>query len=204
MVNLGSAYDVYKAEQANPFASCAESWSVGLWSGYHIMTAPQNTQIINVSFKPGGAYPFLQLPLAELNNQIVALDAIWGNLAGEIRQRLYAAPTIQARFALQALSDSIGISQKHLIAQFKRMVGGTPKELARLYRFQRVLHRLDPTRPVDLSLVPRQSSYYDQSHLSKEFEAFTGHNPTDYLRLRDQVYVEHPEQDHYTNQLPTG
>lgn len=243
MVNLGNAYQVYKAgpggAPAKPFAACAESWSVGLWSAYHIMDTPVDMQVINVSFKPGGAYPFLRLPLTELHNQIVSLDAIWGRLAAEIRERLYAAPTIQARFALleqyllarlseaphglnvvqyavaeiarhhgalsiQALSDHIGISQKHLVAQFKRMAGGTPKELARLYRFQHVLHSIDPAKPVDWTWVARRSRYYDQSHLSKDFEAFTGYNPTDYLRLRHQIHIEHPEQARYLHQLPTG
>jgi methylphosphotriester-DNA--protein-cysteine methyltransferase len=46
--------------------------------------------------------------------------------------RFALARIVQRRGALsiQALSDQIGISQKHLITQFKRLVGGTPKEVA--------------------------------------------------------------------------
>src|SRR5262245_44920650 len=100
MVNFGDAFHVYEADHARPLAACTESWLVGLWSAYHIMDTPQNTQILNVSFKPGVAYPFLRLPLSELHNQFVSLDTIWGQFAAEIRERLYAAPTIQSRFAL--------------------------------------------------------------------------------------------------------
>src|SRR5260370_26222049 len=64
------------------------------------MAWPQNMHLLTVSFKPGGAYPFLQLPQSELHNQIISLDTIWGRWAAEIRERLYGAPTIQARFAL--------------------------------------------------------------------------------------------------------
>lgn len=40
------------------------------------------------------------LPLSELNRQVVPLAALWGRGAAEIRERLYATPTIQAGFAL--------------------------------------------------------------------------------------------------------
>lgn len=239
MINFGDAYLVYEADQAVPFATCADSWSVGLWNAYHVMDWPDHMQILNVSFKPGGAHPFLQLPLSELHNQIVSLDTIWGDVAGEIRERLYSAPTVQARFALlehllldrlyevprelklvryavdeiarnhgalsiRALSDDIGISQKHLITQFKRLVGGTPKELARIYRFKHILYTINPTQPVDWSQVAYQSHYYDQSHFNKDFEAFTGHNPTNYLCLLRQLHVEYPELAPYPQHLPTG
>jgi AraC-like DNA-binding protein len=239
MVNFGDAFHVYNRDDAKPFATCAESWSVGLWSKYHIMDLPINMQIINVSFKPGGAYPFLQLPLAEMHNQIVSLDAIWGRFAAEVCERLYAAPTTQARFALlerlllarlcaaphglnvvqyaiaqmtrthgtlsiRALCDDIGISQKHLITQFKRFVGATPKELARLYRFRHVLASIDPTRPVDWKVLARQSRYYDQSHFNRDFEALSGHTPTGYLQLRSQIHAAHPERTKYLDHIPTG
>jgi AraC-like DNA-binding protein len=191
-----------------------------------------------VSFKPGGAYPFLQLPLSELHNQVVPLDALWGHWAAEIRERMYAAQTIEARFALleqyllgrlseaphglnavqyalaqiarwcgalsiRALSDQMGISQNHLGTQFKRLVGGTPKELARLYRFEHVLRSIDPTQPVDWTRAAYESHYYDQSHFNKDFLEFTGHNPTEYLRLRRRVHDENPQRAEYLRLLPT-
>jgi AraC-like DNA-binding protein len=240
-VNLGGAFQVYEANQTQPFAICTESWWAGLRNAYHVIEWPSDIQIFIVDFKPGGAYPFLQLPLSELHNQVVSLEVIWGNFAAEIRERLYAAPTLKARFALleqlllsrlreapapygldavqyavaeiakrhgalsiRALSDHIGISQKHLIEQFKRMVGGTPKELARIYRFQYVLHSIDPTQSVDWGLVALQAHYYDQSHFINDFEAFTGQRPTDYLRLRRHVHAENSENASCFLQLPTG
>lgn len=237
-VNFGGAIRAYEAGQAEPFATCSDSWWVGLWSTYHVVDWPPDIEFFGVSFKPGGAYPFLQIPLSELHNRVVSLDAIWGHFAAEIRERLYAAPTIQAQFALlerfllarlcesphglhaveyaiaeiarqhgtlsiRALSDQMGISQNHLNTQFKRLVGGTPKEVARLYRFQHALHSIDPTQPVDWTRVAHQSHYYDQSHFNKDFIAFTGHNPTDYLRLRRQVHVENPRHASYVLLLPT-
>lgn len=239
MINFGSPYPIYEPDRAQPLVTCAESWSVGLWDSYHIMDMPREMRILNVSFKPGGAYPFLQIPLSELHNQIVSLDAIWGHQAAEIRERLYDASTTAARFTLMeqlllqrlqaaptgfnavqyavdviarsggavgigALSDHIGISQKHLIAQFKHRVGGTPKALARLYRFRNVLYTLNPAQPVDWTRIAHNCGYYDQSHFNKDFEAFTGHNPSDYLRLRRLYNAAYPAKIPHAAHLPIG
>jgi AraC-like DNA-binding protein len=241
-INLGGPIRAYKAGQTEPFMVGSDSWGVGLWSAYHVVDWPEDIQFFGVSFKPGGAYPFLRLPLSELHDGVVSLDALWGYLAAEVRERLYAVPTIQERFVLleqlllarlsealaksshdfqtvhyaldqlrlqhgtlsiKALSDKIGISQNHLTTQFKRLVGGTPKEIARLYRFQHVLQMINPLQPVDWTQVAHQSLYYDQSHFNKDFMAFTGHTPTDYLRLRRQVYAESPQHAWYFRALPT-
>jgi AraC-like DNA-binding protein len=241
-INLGGPIRAYKPGQTEPFMIGSDSWGVGLWSAYHVVDWPQDIQFFGVAFKPGGAYPFLRVPLSELHDGVISLDEIWGYFAREIRERLYDMPTIKDRFALleqlllarlsetlardtqdfqtvhyalaqldarhgalsiKALSDQIGISQNHLKTQFKRLVGGTPKEIARLYRFQHVLQSIDPLNPVDWTQVAHQSFYYDQSHFNKDFTAFTGHTPTDYLRLRRQVYAESPQHAWYFRALPT-
>lgn len=228
MINLGYPFDVYKPDQAEPFITCTDSWWVGIWNTYHSVDWPPNVQFYGVHFKPGGTYPFLQMPLSEISSQVVPLDALWGHFASELRERLSAAPTLQAGFALleqlllarlkeapyglsvvqhalaeiaqrhgglsiRALSDRIGISQNHLGTQFKRFVGVPPKEVARFYRFAKVLRAIDSAPRVDLTRIAHQSRFYDQSHFNKDFVAFTGHNPSDYVRLRRRALFEKPE-----------
>jgi AraC-like DNA-binding protein len=237
-INFGGPIQAYEADQTQPFANCSDSWWVGLWNTYHTVDWPLDLQCFGIFFKPGAAYPFLQIPLFELHNQVVSLDTIWGHLADEIRERLYDAPTAQARFLLleqfllsrlcesqqglgvvqyalaqiarqngvlsiRALSEDMGVSQNHLGTLFKRLVGGTPKDLARLYRFKHVLKNVDPIQPVDWTQVAHQACYYDQSHFNKDFMAFTGHTPTDYLRLRRQVHTQNPQHAQLLRQLPT-
>jgi AraC-like DNA-binding protein len=238
MVNLGHSFEVYEPDQAKPFVTCTESWGVGLWSTYHTVDWPLSVQLFGIHFKPGGAYPLLQFPLSELNNQVVPLDAIWGHSAAEMRERLYAAPKIQAGFdllerlllarlceppygldvvqyaiaeiaqhhgalSIRALSNDIGISQNHLGTQFKRLVGIPPKGLTRFYRFAHVLRSIDPVQPVDWTRIAHESGFYDQSHFNKDFVAFTGQNPTDYLQLNRRVYTENPEHARIYRTLPT-
>lgn len=224
-INLGGAFKVYEADSTNRFETFTDSWWVGLYNTHHSLEWPSDLRIFGVRIKPAGAYPLLQLPLSELHNRVVPLDAIWGHFAAEIRERLEVAPTIQAGFAcleqlllarvgeaplgwdvaqdaiaqmmqshgalsIRTLSDQIGISQNHLGTHFKRLVGVTPKELARLIRFEHVLHAIDPVQPVNWAQVAHQCGYYDQAHFNKDFAAFTGHNPTDYLQLRRRAHLE--------------
>lgn len=237
LVSFGDAIKVFDAFRAKPVAVLTESWVIGTWNVCHVADWPLDMQFFGVCFKPGKAYPFLQLPLSELHNQFVPLDVIWGHYDAEIREQLYTAPTIQAGFTLlerrllarlgeaphglgvvqyaigeiarhhgvvsiRTLSEHIGISQNHLNTHFKRMVGTSPKEIARLYRFESVLNSIDPTQPVDWTLIARRFRYYDLSHLNKDFEAFIGHSPTDYLRLRRQMWTENPEHDRLLRTLP--
>jgi AraC-like DNA-binding protein len=83
-----------------------------------------------------------------------------------------------------ALTDAAGVSGNHLAAQFKSHVGVTPKRLARIYRFARLIVSVDARRPVDWAELAQTAGYFDQSHFSREFKDFTGHTPTEYLALR--------------------
>jgi AraC-like DNA-binding protein len=236
-INFGGPIQVYDASGTRRVATCVETWWAGVWSTYGTVEWPSNIQLLGIHFNAGGAYPFLKFPLSELHNQIVWADAIWGAFAADIRERLYAAPTIPARFALlerlllahlgevphglkpvrhavaeiarqhgalsiRALSDHIGISHNHLLTQFKRMVGITPKALARLHRLKHVLRLVDPTQPVDWALIAQQSGFYDQAHFNHDFVAFLGHSPTDYLQLRRKLHAADPERDRLLHVLP--
>jgi AraC-like DNA-binding protein len=237
MINLGDSFDVYEPDQAHPFITCTHSWWVGIWNTYHSVDWPPAVKFFGVHFKPGGAYPFLQFPLSEMNNQVVPLDTIWGQAVSEIRERLQAARTVEAGFALfeqlllarfreapyslnsvqqavteiaqhhgalsiRRLSEHIGFSQNHLGNQFKRFVGIPPKEVARFYRFAHALRSLDSQPSVDLTLIAHQTQFYDQSHFNKDFVAFTGYSPTEYVQLRRRVEAESPEHARVLTNLP--
>jgi AraC-like DNA-binding protein len=237
MINLGDPFDVYQPDQARPFITCTASWWVGIWNTYHSVDWPARVRFFGVHFKPGGAYPFLQFPLSEMNSQVVPLDALWSGQAGDLREGLQAAGTVQAGFALleqrlkarfceapytlnlvqhavmeiaqqhgalsiRALSDRMGFSQNHLGNQFKRFVGIPPKEVARFYRFAHVLRSIDPTQPVDLTRLAHETRFYDQSHFNRDFVAFTGSSPTEYLQVRRRLEIENPEHVRLLGTLP--
>lgn len=98
--------------------------------------------------------------------------------------------------SIRGLSDHIGISQNQLGSLFKRVVGTSTKELARLYRFQNVLRSLHPMPSMELTQMALEWGYHDLSHLNKDFLAFTGNSPTDYLASRRRSHTEASLPDH--------
>jgi AraC-like DNA-binding protein len=106
--------------------------------------------------------------------------------------------------SIHELSERLGMSQKHLIVQFRQMVGCTPKELGRLYRFGDILASIDLTQPVDWTLIAHQFYFHDQSHFIRDFREFSGHTPTDYLRLLRQLHAETPDRAQHLRLLPVG
>ncbi|HEX4818176.1 MAG TPA: helix-turn-helix domain-containing protein [Nonomuraea sp.] len=103
---------------------------------------------------------------------------------GERLQTSHGAVTVSA------LTDAAGVSGNHLATLFKSHVGITPKPVARIYRFARLILAVDAPRPVDWTGLAHTAGYYDQAHFSREFKDFTGHTPTEYLALRRRFPAE--------------
>lgn len=227
-INLGDAFHMVEPDRLSAPITLAESWLGGLFGVHHRVDWTPYLRLYGARFYPNGAHPFLKFPLSDVYNQIVPLDAVWGQWATELRERLHAAPSFHAGLLLlervlrdrlrdsskttheqnivqcaiaairrdhgtvsiREVSDHIGISQNHLGTLFKRVVGTSAKELARIYRFQQVLRTMNRTTALEWTQIAQHSGYYDLSHLNKEFVAFTGQSPTDYLSLRRHNHSE--------------
>lgn len=126
-------------------------------------------------------------------------------LEAELLSRLAAAPSRGLDLVLHtggrleashgaarigALADAVGVSGNHLAMQFKAHIGVTPKRVARIYRFARLIVSVDALRPVDWSELAHTAGYFDRAHFSREFTDFTGHTPTDYLAVRRRIPAE--------------
>lgn len=72
-------------------------------------------------------------------------------------------------------------SQKHLISQFKKYFGLTPKVMHRIYRFNEILQEIHSKKSVTWSQVAYDFDYADQSHFIKEFKEFSGFNPQEFI-----------------------
>jgi AraC-like DNA-binding protein len=100
----------------------------GPHSRFFVLDTSRPSSIIGVHFKPGGAFPFFALPLDELRNRHVPLEALWGRRAAELRERLLAAEGAEAKLALleRLLLSLLGRPQSrhaavgHALAAFRR------------------------------------------------------------------------------------
>ena len=133
-----------------------------------IIDTDQQESTMGVHFKPGGAFPFFALPANELCNTHVGLDTLWGRAAAELRERLLAAPTPDAKFR---------ILEQTLLAQLARPLAQNPAVAFAL----QVLHAAPHTGTIadittQISLSPRR--FFDL------FTAQVGLTPKRFCRIR--------------------
>jgi AraC-like DNA-binding protein len=83
-------YDADDGSKMKTFGACSVS---GPQTKCFAIDTDEQTCVIGVSFRPGGAVPFLRLPSDELHNQHVNLEDLWGRLARDLQERSLAART---------------------------------------------------------------------------------------------------------------
>ena len=94
-----------------------------------------------------------------------------------IVETLKTNPLNQHKEVVQEYSKT----QKHLIDQFKKYVGLTPKVLHRIFRFNEVLQKIHMKEKLEWSEIAYQFEYADQSHFIKEFKEFSGFSPQEFI-----------------------
>jgi len=94
--DISRTYDREHPERCNTLPGAIVA---GPHSNYFVIDTEEQEGCMGIHFRPGGAFLFLGVPADELHNQLVGLDALWGRAATELRERMLAAPTPEARFA---------------------------------------------------------------------------------------------------------
>jgi len=95
----------------------------------------------------------------------------------------FAVATIQhdpSAVRIASLTREIGYSARRFTEVFSRQVGLTPKLYARVCRFQRVVQHLHRGVEIPWAELAIDCGYYDQSHFTNDFHAFSGVSPTTY------------------------
>jgi AraC-like DNA-binding protein len=65
---------------------------VGVMRRADVVPLAGQVDLLGVRFRPGGALPFLRVPLHDLSDRRVPLDALWGSRAGSLADAVAAAP----------------------------------------------------------------------------------------------------------------
>jgi AraC-like DNA-binding protein len=101
-----------------------------------------------------------------------------------VRGAVQALERSQGAQSIGELCEQIGLSHKHTIDLFHRLVGITPKSLARILRFNKLIAQVRTDSRADWARLAQQFNYYDQSHLIREFNRLAGVSPMQYLARR--------------------
>src|SRR5262249_32387941 len=190
---------------------------------FFVIDTLEHASVMGVHFRPGGASRVLGIPAGALADSHVALEALWGRSARDLRARLCAASTPAqrfevleealtarlsrpskshgaVRFALGALerapmritelARSVNLSHRRFIDVFTSAVGMTPKLFARVRRFQRAAELARHKATPDWVQLALDCGYCDQSHMIRDFVAFSGFSPAQLRRLGDRPVKE--------------
>jgi AraC-like DNA-binding protein len=117
-------------------------------------------------------------------SRFAALDAILlRGLRAGVEVRPEVAYAIRRLFRgdvpIASVAGEVGWSGRYLTDRFRAEVGLRPKEAARVARFDRARRSLRPsTRLADIAAG---HGFADQSHLVREFQAFAGCAPSEWL-----------------------
>jgi transcriptional regulator GlxA family with amidase domain len=85
------------------------------------------------------------------------------------------------RLPIAEIAGRVGYTRRHLSERFRLATGLTPKQAARIARFEQARHLLSrPERPAT-ARVAASCGYADQAHLSREWRTLAGCTLTTWL-----------------------
>ncbi|MEI9919011.1 MAG: helix-turn-helix domain-containing protein [Bacteroidota bacterium] len=79
-----------------------------------------------------------------------------------------------------SICKEVSVSERYLQQLFRKYVGVSPKFFARVVRFSYIFQLIKDKDP-DWAQVVYEAGYYDQSHFIRNFKAFTGEDPSEYI-----------------------
>ena len=79
------------------------------------------------------------------------------------------------------IAAEVGISHSQLDGELARIVGLTPRVLARILRLRRLLADIDVFDAINWSHLAAEYGWFDQSHFIRDFKRHTGVTPSAYV-----------------------
>lgn len=114
----------------------------------------------------------------ELVDQFLAARlALDSRIPQEIRAAWRALVSSRGQVPIRDVARDVGWSHKHLIDRFRAELGLSPKGVARLLRFGRVVQRLKAGPVPSLAELALSCGYFDQSHLHRDAREFADVTP---------------------------
>ncbi len=107
----------------------------------------------------------------------------------EIRWAWHQLNVWRGCLPIRQLAQAIGWSDRYFAQRFRESIGITPKAAARQIRFTQAHHLITTEVEQPLSQIALACGYSDQSHLTREFQVFSGYSPA---ALQQEVFTQIP------------
>jgi AraC-like DNA-binding protein len=108
----------------------------------------------------------------------------------EVRRAWSRLVATGGRAGVADLADEVGWSRRHLSERFRREYGLTPKSMSRVLRFERARWMLSRQPTPSLADVAVRAGYFDQSHLTREWNRLAGDSPASWLAAEQLPFVQ--------------
>ncbi|MCP4984949.1 MAG: AraC family transcriptional regulator [Colwellia sp.] len=108
-------------------------------------------------------------------------------LSGQVTVDYIVKTTIDTLLSTKGKTSISGIlkedsaKRRQLERMFVRQIGVSPKQLAKVIRFQSAIKMLLREEGENLTNIAYESDYYDQAHFIKDFKEYTGISPKEFL-----------------------
>ena len=86
--------------------------------------------------------------------------------------------------SIDALSESLCISNRGLQKLFKKHIGMSPSYYRKIIRFNKAVRLLSMNSESSLTQISYACGYFDQAHFIKDFREFGGLSPSEFLRYK--------------------
>ncbi len=158
---------VYDNISLVPQFNLKKGWIAGIQKEFITYDPGQNSSMIVIQFKPGGALPFLQIPNEIFFNKIIELEDIWGYEFIKLRERL-----------LNSLSpdNCFNILEEFLINKTKDKLVINPYVSYFIESIQKSPHIVTLSRIIE-------KIGFSQKHFISIFKKYVGTTPKHYSRI---------------------
>ncbi|MFN8344082.1 MAG: helix-turn-helix domain-containing protein [Spirosomataceae bacterium] len=158
---------IYDNTRLTEIQTCKSAWVSGVRNAFISISALPYSSMFVIRFRPGMAYPFLQLPIHELNGQVIDADLIFGNRFGEIREQLLASPSPQGKFVVM----------ERFLSERSKGFTDIPPVVA--FGIQQIIQQPTTTQIQQLA----EKTGYSHKHFLSLFAKYVGLSPKPFLRV---------------------
>lgn len=158
---------IYDNHHLTEIQTCKTAWVSGVRKEFISISALPHSAMFIIRFQPGMAYPFLHLPVQELNGQVIDADLIFGKHFCDIREQLLAAPSPQVKFSFM---------ERYLLERSKSFLDIPPVVS---FGIQQIIQCPTTTQ---IHLLADKTGY-SHKHFLSLFGKYVGLTPKQFLRV---------------------